>query len=193
MAAQHAKENIVNSLLKAGADPNQMTNAGKSPLSMAVTSGNLEAVKVLLENGAYPDLVDSGGSTPLMWAVQNAHNKTSKDVVKVLLKQNLDLKKTDSQGLTAFDRLCCSKGDVDIGIMLMDSGAEIITEVDKTKPRTSLMMCALNGHTALCEELIKRGVNVNAKNEFGNTAGDMALHAGRKELGDRLKSLENSL
>src|SRR6185437_4622468 len=57
-------------LLRAGADPNGLTERGVSPLSIAIANGNSETVGVLLSAGADANHPEPTGETPLMMAAQ---------------------------------------------------------------------------------------------------------------------------
>lgn len=56
---------VLSLLLKAGADPNHLTNTGRLPLNIAMRSGQGDSVKMLLESGADPERADTDGQTPL--------------------------------------------------------------------------------------------------------------------------------
>ena len=46
------RQNILNALLGAGADPNKLNDAGQSPLDISVAAGDVDSVKELLGGGA---------------------------------------------------------------------------------------------------------------------------------------------
>ena len=58
-------------LLDAGADINQTTEYGWTPLLTAVNNRNYQLAKLLLDRGANPSLANKGGWTPLYLAVDN--------------------------------------------------------------------------------------------------------------------------
>ena len=69
LAVAHGLAPMVETLLKAGADPNVPARfQNRSPLMLAVVLGadeNINIVRMLLEAGADPDLADASGETPL--------------------------------------------------------------------------------------------------------------------------------
>ena len=71
---------IVETLIKAGADPNAQTVHGETALMYAARAGLVEKVKVLLENGANPSLKNMTGDTALTLAGKAKHT----DVVQLL-------------------------------------------------------------------------------------------------------------
>ena len=64
-AAMLGNQDLVDSLLKSGANPNSADNAGWSPLMAAAEFGHQGAVDSLLKAGANPDAVDNHGYTAL--------------------------------------------------------------------------------------------------------------------------------
>ncbi len=72
VAALHGRSEALRWLIRAGADPNQRSEAlfaHATPLHHAVGSGVLEAVQVLIDAGANLDTTDTAwGATPLGWA-----------------------------------------------------------------------------------------------------------------------------
>ena len=58
----------VRSLLAAGADPNQTSQSGQTPLILAIVSGNLHLVQILLDAGADPSQRDQTGLNAIEWA-----------------------------------------------------------------------------------------------------------------------------
>ena len=69
IAAKGGHGAIVIALLKAGADPNAMTETGALPLHFAAASGALDGVAALLDKGADPNAREKVyGQTPLIFA-----------------------------------------------------------------------------------------------------------------------------
>jgi hypothetical protein len=67
-------------MLAAGADPNQTSQGGQTPLILAIVSGNLHLVNLLLDAGADPSHRDNTGLNAIEWA----ERKGLPDVAKVL-------------------------------------------------------------------------------------------------------------
>lgn len=146
-------------LLNAGANANACTTAGKTPISLAISSGHLPIVQYLLEYDKtlmnHKDLV---GTNLLMLASEASMVCVKKGygtgIIELLTRTGIDINEEDSKGMTALDRLCTTGGYANAASMLITAGARVITRVDKKHPLTSLMIAALNGHTDLCELLI---------------------------------------
>lgn len=67
VAAERGFKEIVEELLKNGADPNLTLNSGSSPLIIATLNGHTEVVALLLKSGANRNFVYNG-NTALTYA-----------------------------------------------------------------------------------------------------------------------------
>src|SRR5262249_52602412 len=70
-ALMHNNATEAKRLLDEGADPNQGSFGGFSPLMLAVVRQNVELVRILAAKDANVNFRDRSGSTPLMWAAFN--------------------------------------------------------------------------------------------------------------------------
>ena len=87
---------MVNDLLKAGANPNQSDKFEDTPLNKVVRIGDLEMVKLLLKSGADPNKRNKWNNTPLHYAIDKRHL----DIIKLLLKAGADPNKANDLGNT---------------------------------------------------------------------------------------------
>jgi ankyrin repeat protein len=137
-------------LLAAGADVNQVTHYGWTPLLTAVQNRNYVLASFLLDNGADPDIANKGGWTPLYLATDNrnieggdypvrAGDLDHLDFIRTLLARgaNVNARATDStetrtiftmqwlyeDGATPFLRAAQS-GDVELMKLLLANGAD---------------------------------------------------------------------
>ncbi|MBY0353177.1 ankyrin repeat domain-containing protein [Candidatus Babeliales bacterium] len=100
----------VNSLLRAGANPNIRCRQGCTPLHHATERGDLTIIKVLLKHNANPNIQDNNGQTPLHWAYRY-HFDTNTDVIDILEKNGAIKTIKDIDGTSAqdnFDLESCS-------------------------------------------------------------------------------------
>lgn len=101
LAASYGKDDVVELLLRHGADVKVKSDGGWTPLHIACERGNVNIVKILLENGAEINARLLNGTTPLHVAAQAGH----KDVVKCLLERNdVERAARDAFGITPFLR-----------------------------------------------------------------------------------------
>ncbi len=74
---------MIERLLKAGADANQLGPEGETPLMLVARTGNLDAIRVLLNHHADVNAKDKlRGTTALMWAAEQSHP----EAVKLLIE-----------------------------------------------------------------------------------------------------------
>lgn len=101
------QENILNTLLLLGADPNFVITGsdqyGKSlsrtALHKAVYLKRLDLVRLLVEKNAALDVQDNKGSTPLHVAVQ----ENAWDIIQYLVDRGASLRVKDNNGATPYD------------------------------------------------------------------------------------------
>lgn len=72
-AVREKKTEMVEFLLKQGADPNSTRSAGRSPLYVAAKVGSVEAARMLLQHGARLEIETKKKRTPLHAATKNGH------------------------------------------------------------------------------------------------------------------------
>ncbi|HEX7082274.1 MAG TPA: ankyrin repeat domain-containing protein [Gammaproteobacteria bacterium] len=137
-------------LLEAGADVNQVTRYGWSPLLAATQNRNYQMGKFLIEHGADVNIANKGGWTPLYLATDNRNleggdyptrtpDMDDLEYIKLLLESGADpnariIESTetrtvftnqwlDEEGATAFLRASQS-GDVELMRLLLSYGAD---------------------------------------------------------------------
>ena len=141
---------VASILLEAGADVNQVTGYGWSPLLAATQNRNYRLGAYLIENGADVNLAHDGGWTPLYLATDNRNIEDGDyptplpdmdhlDFIKLLLDEGaevnarmIDSSETrtvftnqwlDENGATAFLRASQS-GDTELMRLLLENGAD---------------------------------------------------------------------
>ena len=102
---------VIQALIRKGADPNIQDFAGKTPLHTAVERHNLAAIRELLRTpGIRTDIKDIGGMTPL----QKAVSLCNKEMILILAKapgMRFDTK--DNKGMTVLHAAILSEyGDI---------------------------------------------------------------------------------
>lgn len=82
LAIKNDRNDIVDLLLSAGADPNQLGQDGTSPLTRAAADGKAELVRRLIDAGADIDLPDETGP-PLFHATVAGHDNIVRQLLAV--------------------------------------------------------------------------------------------------------------
>jgi uncharacterized protein len=159
-AARAGHLEAARALIQAGADVNQITGYGWSPLLAATQNRNYQLGAYLLENGADVNLANEGGWTPLYLATDNRNieggdypvreaDMDHLEYIRLLLDAGADVNARmidstetrtvftnqwlDERGATAFLRASQS-GDIDLMRLLLEYGADphIYTELNVT-------------------------------------------------------------
>ena len=105
----------VKELLSEGADVNERSSHGMTPLIMAAHKGNLELTKLLVEKGADVNATTRKGVTPLMAAVEAG----SPEVAELLLSKGADANAREELGVNAF-QLALMRGQQKLITLLKD-------------------------------------------------------------------------
>ena len=90
-ACENGCVEIVELLLKKGADIEAKDKSDWTPISYACWNGRIQTVRLLLDNGANINSVDNDGFTPLKRASRRGHKET----FKLLLEYGADIKVRD--------------------------------------------------------------------------------------------------
>nr|WP_217345401.1 ankyrin repeat domain-containing protein [Noviherbaspirillum sp. L7-7A]MBV0879678.1 ankyrin repeat domain-containing protein [Noviherbaspirillum sp. L7-7A] len=163
-------EALINLLLDKGANVNQPSARGETPLHAAAAFGRLATVKTLLQHKASLDAPDRFGLSALGHAALNGHA----DLVEYLLEQGA--KPDAAPGTHAPLTLAAANGHDAVVILLRQRGATV-QHVD-AYGRTALIFAARHGKISTVELLLKFGANLHHKCRQGYTAQQHASRAG---------------
>jgi len=195
LAAMNGSAAMIRLLLDAGVDPNSANPGGETALMTAARTGKLDAVKLLLDRGAQVNAKDKEHwQTALMWAVLENHA----DVAELLLARGADVnahtKVTITKGEYVPARAAAASG---AGIirqralptpnggmtpllfairdgnepmmrLLLDHGARL--EDSSGNHTTPLLIALLNGQVGIATQLVNRGADVNAIDDYHRAA-----------------------
>jgi ankyrin repeat protein len=167
-------EVMINLLLDKGADVNQPSARGETPLHAAAAFGRLATVKTLLQHKAGIDAYDRFGLSALGLAAVNGHA----DLVKYLLGQGA--KPHAAPGFHAPLTLAAANGHDAVVTLLVRRGAPV-QHVD-ADGRTALIVAAKRGKAVTVELLLKSGANLDHKCKQGYTAQQHASRAGHSGI-----------
>ena len=167
--------NVAQSLLKHGADVNALGWFERTPLHTASACGNLEIGQWLLEHGADVNARDDGDWTPLHGAANNGHY----ELVRMLLGYPADINARTQYGRTPI-QLAVGVGRIDIARILLDNGAD--PNLRGNDQSTPLHRASFHRELEIVRLLLERGADVDAVDDEGNTAYQIALKEGHHEL-----------
>ena len=176
-ACDGGKLEVAKVLMQKGADCNATDKIGCTPLHCAccgdepLEQERLELVTRIIDGGADVKARTDDGDTPLHIACRRNGNS---DIVQLLLEKGADSNTQDDQGNTPLH--FCS--NYEIARLLLESGADLdATNLDGDTP---LHLACSPYHArflTLVQELIRRGANVFAKNQRGQTPFDRCPNA----------------
>jgi len=185
LAAVNGSAQMLDRLLKAGADPNAaLTAASDTAVMMAARTGKAEAIRVLVEGGANVNARESwGGTTALMWSVSEGHTAAAKALIaagadvnarsnyvaaangrgfegRTPVSNRADPKTEEfASGWLTPVTLAAREGDVELTQILLDAGADVNTVAGDGK--TALAIAAFNGNYDVASLLVDRKADVN--------------------------------
>ncbi|ORX83807.1 ankyrin [Anaeromyces robustus] len=193
-AAQNNSADVVNILLKYGANANTATKSGKTALHFAINSMSINSVKNLLKCKYIDiDAKDSSGTTALMHCAETSSNNGAYEIAKMLIDNGADVKATDSDGMNALDHLalCVKGGNVEMAKLFVDHGLKPYESApSKTDSKSTLLSAALNGHTKLCQFLISEcHCDPYQTNASGYNGKDFATFSGYDETARLFQSI----
>ena len=158
-------------------DENQLDlqdKAGRTPLGIAILSGNTDIAKFLIEHGAKTDN-DKYEENPLFFAVLAGDH----EITKILIDKGADVK-MKSKHCDSLLHTAAAKGDVKTAEMLIEGGAEVnVKGLCNSYP---LHNAVNQNHKKMVEFLLSKGANINALEGCNSTALHSAAIKGNGEM-----------
>lgn len=154
---------------------------GFSAAMLAAMNGHIEAFRVLVYAGADVKLFNNSGNTVVSLSEQNGNRDA---IEKVMLEFALEKDNRNMAG--GFYALHCAARRGDVKAVKLLSGKGYGLDVPDGDGYTPLMLAAIEGHGNMCEFLISRGANCNAKNGRGETLLDLAAGNAEKVIRNEL-------
>ena len=164
--ASKKKNKTIATLLNEDINLNVTDQEGRTPLHIAVETGNKELTVTLLKNGADPNIQDIYGLTPLHIAVINRNA----DICKILVDYKADVLIETEMGespLTlAFPR--------DVSLIQVMINRDNVNTVS-VNSETILHLAVKKGYYDFCVYLLDIGADVQAEDKDGNRPIDIAM------------------
>ncbi|XP_026085397.1 kinase D-interacting substrate of 220 kDa-like isoform X3 [Carassius auratus] len=208
LASEQGSLEIVQELIRRGANVNLDDIDCWTALISAAKEGRTEVVKELLENNANVEHRDMGGWSALMWAAYKgcvevarlllekganpnitgqysvypiiwAAGRGHAEIVQLLLQHGAKVNCSDKYGTTPLI-WAGRKGHNDCVMHLLENGANV--DQEGANSMTALIVAVRGGFTEVVKELLQRNPNMNMTDKDGNTALMIAAIEGYTEI-----------
>ncbi|KAM4542230.1 kinase D-interacting substrate of 220 kDa B isoform 4-T5 [Odontesthes bonariensis] len=208
VAGEQGNLEIVQELIRRGANVNLDDVDCWTALISAAKEGHIEVVRELLENNANLEHRDMGGWTALMWSAYKGRTDVAQlllekganpnttgqysvypiiwgagrghaEIVHLLLLHGAKVNCSDKYGTTPLI-WAARKGHYESVMHLLANGADV--DQEGANSMTALIVAVKGGYTEVVKELLKRNPNVNMTDKDGNTALAIAAKEGHTEI-----------
>ena len=197
---------IIEMLLRAGADPTVSNQAEVTPIQLATINGSTPVITRLLAAGVHPNTaLNRHGDTPLMMAARTGRI----DAVQALLNNGADVNAKETWGGTTALMWAVAEHHADAAKLLVDHGADVDArsriypvadaagsegpEPEDAAPDavpvgysnggfTALLFAAREGDLTSTRLLVDSGANLNAIASDGKTPLGLSIYNGNYEL-----------
>ena len=160
-AAREGNLDTAKVLVERGADVNQQTEYGWTPLLVATNNRNYRLGAYLLEHGADPNIANKGGWTPLYLATDNRNIEGG----------DYPVPKPDMDNLEYIKLLLDRKADTNARVKENTLSRTIFTMQWFFEPgATAFVRAAQSSDVALMKLLLEHGADPKAETGFGDTA-----------------------
>lgn len=162
-------DQLIQLLLKKGANPNSQDKDGNTALHRACDLGHAKIIELLLKNNADPNIKNNQGLIPLKFAV---HLKDT-GIIKLLLKDEwaIEVDSQDCFGDTAL-HIACFIGHEKAARVLLRASANV--NAKNNQGNTPLHFAILTCDEQLIELLLKNGAMPNCINNENMSPLDIA-------------------
>ena len=182
-------------LIQAGADLNQPSNDGSTPLTSAAFFGSTKSLEKLLSAGANVNASSAGVTTALVASVWNSQrdwdkflqggersrfqrNCKQKECMQMLIQSGADVNAQTKSGDSALMK-GSANGYKECVSLLLEAGADVNAQTKSGD--SALMKGSANGYKECVSLLLEAGADVNAQTKSGDSALMKASANGYKE------------
>ena len=169
-------------LLSKGAAPAGSRLDGASILMLAAANGDVDLMSKLLSRKVNPNDRDKDGTTALIYAARNGRDAA----VTKLLKSGAKIDLADVQGRSALS-YAAANGHVTTVAKLI-AGRANVNRRDRQNATPLILAARYNGDPTILRSLVRAGADVNARDNRGKSAQELARIRGYSGAPALLKS-----
>ncbi|XZE42921.1 ankyrin repeat domain-containing protein [Pirellulaceae bacterium SH467] len=151
---KHARHDMVQWLLEAGANPNAKTYYSVTPLTIACTQGDETSTRLLLDASADVSILGPGDATLLMIASRQGNEK----IVEMLLQSGCSVSATDRNGQSAL-MWAAAAGNTEAVKALLVAGAD--RDLSLKSGFNAFFFAVRQGHMETVDLFLPTGTDVN--------------------------------
>lgn len=158
LASYHGYNDIVRSLLDAGANVNERSRVygdGDTAVSNACRKDHVSTARLLINNGADLSVRDYAGSSPLFYACY-ARSEAKVEMLQLLLESGADIDAVNQRGESGL-WVASFKGFEKIVQVLIENGADV--NICASDGRSPLAAALSNGHHTIAQMLREKGAH----------------------------------
>jgi ankyrin repeat protein len=178
VASLHDYPELVEELIKRGADVNVKRYVGDTTLMFAARTGNVKTVNALLRAGANPNATvmspHAGEISPLTNAI-DSDSPSRVEIAKLLIGAKAEI---NPKGDFFASPLMNAVNDLEMVKLLVASGANVNQK--NFRGVTALMIASGAGSASVVRYLLEQGADLNARDREGHNALEYAEE--RREL-----------
>lgn len=156
--------------------------SGSSPLHVACANAHLESVRVFLEHGSSANASGAHRRTPLLFAASSP--ACTSDIIKTLVAHGAKIDAIDDDKQSVLHiaaRAGASSSVIETIIECANTSSGKkkfastfgVNALDRWK-RTALHWASVSGHRNVCKCLLENGIDMSLRDQFGETALDIA-------------------
>lgn len=157
LAIDSGNFDYIESMIRAGADPNITDIYGHTALTVGNWNRDDRITELLINNGADVNLLNGYGRSPLQWTASRDKVKSA----QLLIEAGADINAKDNEGRTALN-LASYNGYNNVMVLLLKLGADINTQ--DNAGRTPLYWGAWYSEFDIVNSLVSYGADMNIAN-----------------------------